>query len=982
MLVGEVFARMGLDDKQYKKGLSRLEGITQKKAMTLGSIFKGAFSFAIGIGVIQGFRSLGGAITDFVNTAARTEVLNVAMQSVAKSSGYVIATLYEQRKAVMELGIAEQEATQILTRFMQAQLDTADAAKLARVAQDAAVIAGYNSSQAAEQMTEAIAKQRPELLSAFGMTRNMNEIYNDYAKTVGKTRTQLSEAEKKQAMLNYILAEGEKIAGTYEASMGAVGKQISSLPRYWDTLKNAIAKPLALPVISVIVDGITNSLKNAISWAETNTSTLQRWGQTAANVAGFIIRAFQNVSRVFIENWAMIKIAGTALLTYAAVTKIAAGATAIFQAVSLVLNGQLTAQTPILGWVSTAMGIYKVQMALAAAQGIVLTGVLAKLRVALYSLWTALGPIGWAILLITGLVAGGMALWNKYTQSLQKAAQAASPVSLAAEGFRDLGKSAQKSADATEDQADALKEAGKAAGKNIQSFDEVHQLQEDMAGSAEDMALDVPELEDIGIPELPDMDLGDMMAGLEEGLEGLKPTLSGFWEWIKQGVRNLSDWLKEKTGLALWELLALATGPLGALVVLFSRHWDEIKKTVSVVWSEIWKLIKTYWNNWVELAADVFGAIWDYITGTWDNIKNATSAIWGAIWGFLKNQWETIRDFGSNIFGIMADLITGRIDLRTAIKRIWEEIKSFLFGTWNNIKSLGINIWTAISEFFKTQSELSKNLFVSIWTAIKEFIIGNWEAIKESATNIWTAVSGLIKNIWEDINDVVTRIATSILKFLGVNLDELKKTVSQKWADIRTTISTKWEEIKTDAFNWGRKIITAFTDGVKDRISKIKTTFSSVAGTIKDYLGFSSPTKEGPGRYADQWAPNLMKMYSKGLTSNISMMQDAASATIRDLAELDIGGATITGKQAGISPPAAASSGDMTLIVKIGEDTIMEKIISNINRKSRTRTCSPGYSPFQCKSGGDPAYSKRAIQLSGLSGINPQNRSVSSVPIP
>ena len=59
MLVGEVFARMGLDDKQYKKSLDRLEGITQKKAMTLGSIFKGAFSFALGIGLMSGFRSLG-----------------------------------------------------------------------------------------------------------------------------------------------------------------------------------------------------------------------------------------------------------------------------------------------------------------------------------------------------------------------------------------------------------------------------------------------------------------------------------------------------------------------------------------------------------------------------------------------------------------------------------------------------------------------------------------------------------------------------------------------------------------------------------------------------------------------------------------------------------------------------------------------------------------------------------------------------------
>jgi hypothetical protein len=47
MLVGEVFARMGLDSKQYEKGLDKLEGVTQKKAMTLGSIFKNAFSVAL-----------------------------------------------------------------------------------------------------------------------------------------------------------------------------------------------------------------------------------------------------------------------------------------------------------------------------------------------------------------------------------------------------------------------------------------------------------------------------------------------------------------------------------------------------------------------------------------------------------------------------------------------------------------------------------------------------------------------------------------------------------------------------------------------------------------------------------------------------------------------------------------------------------------------------------------------------------------------
>jgi hypothetical protein len=35
MLVGEVFARMGLDSKQYEKSLDRLENVTKKRALTL-----------------------------------------------------------------------------------------------------------------------------------------------------------------------------------------------------------------------------------------------------------------------------------------------------------------------------------------------------------------------------------------------------------------------------------------------------------------------------------------------------------------------------------------------------------------------------------------------------------------------------------------------------------------------------------------------------------------------------------------------------------------------------------------------------------------------------------------------------------------------------------------------------------------------------------------------------------------------------------
>jgi phage-related protein len=852
MLVGEVFARMGLDSKQYEKSLDRLEGITQKKAMTLGSIFRGAFSFAIGIGVIQGFRSLGDAITDFVNTAARTEVLDVAMMAVAKATGTSTREIRAQEEALRDLGIAKQEAKQMLTRFMQAELDVADVTKLARVAQDAAVIAGYNSSQAAEQMTEAIAKQRPELLSAFGFTKNLNEIYNDYAKTVNKTAKQLSETEKKQAMLNYILAEGEKIAGTYEASMGAVGKLIGSLKRYWDDLKEAIAMPLALPPLKVIVDGITNALKNAISWAEANKVALQTWGQTAANVAGYIIRAFKYVGQIFAQNWALIRFVGIALLTYATATRIAAAATTIFKIASSVLKGTIAANVPILSALSIAINTYRLQVALAPVATNIFSAALYRLQAALYAVHAALGPIGWIILGLSAAVGVGTHLWGKYTQFVYSGAKIHEEL---AEGADQAGKSASDATGAIEDEADALKKAGKAAGKNLQSFDEVHQLQEDMAGSAEDLAESMGfDDTELGAPEAGGLEIPDIGAQLEE----MKPTLAGFWEWIKLGASKVWESVKQKwsdfvnwvKSWAVWEWLAqkwsglknIASAAWNGVANVISSAWAGIANITQTVWQGVWKLLQTSWNNAVKLATDVFGAIRDYVVGTWDNIKKTASDIWGAIWGFLSNQWNAIKELGSSIFGTLRDLILGKIDLRTAVSQIWNAIKTYFSNTWANIKDLGVGIWTALSGFFGTQWELIKTLASTIWTAIKDFFVGNWEATKEAASNIWTAIKDFFSQTWEAIKAAVMEYWNAILEFLGLNWEETKQKAAVIWQGIKDTItnatSTMRDRILEIWENGKQKLLELWEGikrGAKEKWDGVKTV---IKGAINGIIGF------------------------------------------------------------------------------------------------------------------------------------------------
>ena len=786
MLVGEVFARMGLDSRQYEKGLDSLEGYTKKRALTLGGIFKGAFSFALGIGVIQGFRSLGGAITDFVNTAARTEVLDIAMQSVARSSGYAIAALNEQRKAVMELGIAEQEASQILTRFMQAQLDTADAAKLARVAQDAAVIAGYNSSQAAEQMTEAIAKQRPELLSAFGMTRNMNDIYKDYAATVGKAAGKLTEAERKQAMLNYILAEGEKIAGTYERSMGSAFKKLGSLTRYVDTFKNAIAAPLALPAFGVIVDAITDAFKRGIAWAEANKATLVSWGQTVANAVTFALRYVGAFAKFVMDNWPkitfVIRTAAIAFLSYYSVI-------GVLNAVTLatkLLTGTLVTNSIVLGFLNNFIIYYRVLMLEAGVATNFFSGTLTVLRSAAQAAWTALGPLGWIILIISAAVAGGIALWNKYNASLRKTAQSASQADMMKK-WRELEaqqKAATKTAlDAAGGQGklgDALKKAAKAAGKSLQSFDEVHTLQQDMGGLDDMPDLDMPGL-DLDIPdigfEIPDM--GDLLGGFGDGLDmelpPLKERIKGFFKWIWDEAKAF---MEGKWG----PVVMLGINPVLGLLMLLDRNKEKILK----FFSDVKDGAKAKWGELQVWAA----GFWDGVQAKWGEFIDRVSSLPEAIGQFVSDAGGWLSKFFTEdlpywVGYAIGSLLMFFIDLPG---NIWKylTIAAAKIGEWAGLvidwaKRTGSNFLISFTDFIK-------QLPGKVWTWLVETAnkIPGWgnellTRAKIAAGKLVSGFVGVIQQLPGLVWNTLLDVANSLLRIGGALWDNAKKIASNLW---------------------------------------------------------------------------------------------------------------------------------------------------------------------------------------------------------
>lgn len=168
--------------------------------------------------------------------AARVQELDIAMQAVAKSAGYAYTDLSNTANAVKANGIEMATAQTLAIQFAQSHLNLADAVKVSRVAQDLAVITGQNSTDVTNQLLDAITSQNTQILRSAGITTSAAQMYDVYAASIGVTAKDLTDMQKKQALVNGIIADGTKVAGTYEASLGSASKVLRSLPRIFNDI--------------------------------------------------------------------------------------------------------------------------------------------------------------------------------------------------------------------------------------------------------------------------------------------------------------------------------------------------------------------------------------------------------------------------------------------------------------------------------------------------------------------------------------------------------------------------------------------------------------------------------------------------------------------------------------------------------------------------------------------------------------------------
>lgn len=284
---------------------------------------------------------------------------------------------------------------------------------------------------------------------------------------------------------------------------------------------------------------------------------------------------------------------------------------------------------------------------------------------------------------------------------------------------------------------------------------------------------------------------------------------------------------------ATWPFLLIgaAVALLIAGIILLVQHWTQL-------------------TSWIGAQMSRFGsfmhAIWDAIV---KELRKVWEAIVGAVKAALQRLWDTFTAPFRNIAKLFLWLYNHNYYFKALVDKVRQIVKAGLdklHQIWQGAVDKVVGLWNWLKDRL---------------TQIVGFLGEKWNSMKDFVAKAWSAVSSVISSAW----------STYIVKPL-----------QGLWNSI-VGFANGWPK---QALQWGINLIQGFIDGIKNMLGKVGQTAQNVAKTVANFLGFHSPTKEGPGRELGVWGPNLVKQFAGDLSAGQPKIQAALNTMISPLAKI------------------------------------------------------------------------------------------------
>jgi hypothetical protein len=474
-------------------------------------------------------------------------------------------------------------------------------------------------------------------------------------------------------------------------------------------------------------------------------------------------------------------------------------------------------------------------------------------------------------------------------------------------------KQTQSQSAAVTDLGDATEEAGKKAKGALAGFDEINKL-----GKVDDGSGAVAGgLEGIENPLVAQSDDG---TGGAMGQMATKAAEAA--EKIRTAFTNMKNIIVENKNIILPAIGAI----VGALVGLaayngisgLAASFKVLMTTVKLAWATLLA------HPMIAVAAAIGALVGAFITAyktndefrasidkIWEKIKTALTPVIQTLGDVLTWLWQSVI---LPVAAVLIDVLKTAFDgISYSVKWLWEYV----------LEPLGKFILSVLSPIFEALAKLLINILkFSVEAVIKTFEFLWYNVLKP----ITTWLSSTFKPVFEFIGKSIK----SIIEGLQLSFDGLITFITgvftanwrKAWEGIRTifkgTFGTLWEIAKTPL------------NLIIDAVNRIIDGLNSLSIDVPSWV---------PGFGGKTWGvdiPNIPRLATGAITdvNNPFMAVVGDNRTQREVISPldDLLGMITTAVNSAVGN---VGGGDIYLNVKFGEDTILDKVVSGINRQSR-----------------------------------------------
>lgn len=738
----------------------------------------------------------------------------------------------------------------------------------------------YSLGDAVQTATEGLKNENSVVVDNVGVTKNVAKMWEDYAKKIGKTTNNLTQAEKIQAEVNGILKETKFQSNDAALYANTYSGKIAQLNSAFTNMKTAIGnaiQPLAklfVPIITTAVNAVTKlftALSGLLSLfglkADSVETVSNGIGDLSSN-AGQASDAIDGVGDSAKKAGDKAKKASNNLAAFDNLNVLSkdtdsssssdsssGGSSGLTDSldVSSTIKEDTSAFDGLMGRVKELASIFKegfnISFGNTNFDGIIQH--LTNIKDTIIDIWTDPKVVGaannWVQTLLftlgqaTGAVARiGVNLTEGFVGSIDK--YLSQNVERIKSFIINMFNISSKDLKLTGNMWQALGEIS-----DVFKGDTAKQIGADIIAMFANPFMSVVQLcskfalDVKGILFQPIIDNAEK---IKTTLENVMKPIQTFTGTLAQAMTYVGDKWNEVYDQHIHPLMeSIKTGlsdTFGKFLEVYNTYVVPFLQNLANNFNDLWN---THLKPFVDNVAGLIGSIADAIKVLWENwIKPLVDWIIQNIIPVLVPIFESIWNTISSVFGAIADTIggiiqtfKGLIDFIVGIftgdwNKAWEGIKTFFTGIWNAIKGVVSIVWNAIKGIIETAVNVIKGIITTVFNAIKSIISNIFNAVKNTVTNIWNGIKNNIINSVNNIkNGIINAFQTAYNKITSI-FRNIGSFFSGVWNGIKNTFSALGTKI-------GDAISGAVKAGINGLLGMIERTVNGFINMINGAIG-------------------------------------------------------------------------------------------------------------------------------------------------